>query len=64
MTTNQTISARILVLVATGMTLRQAIDAVLGGGTFERLASEVYSELRARAGWTDDNPEESSDDRV
>ena len=61
MTTNQTISARILVLVATGMTLREAIDAVLGAGTFERLAREVYSELRARAGWTDDSREESND---
>ena len=49
MTTNQVISARIATLVAGGMDVRNAIDAVLGEGTFEKLAGEVYDELRARA---------------
>lgn len=47
MTTNQKISAKILAKKAAGMSTKDAIDAVLGIGTFERLASEVYDTLRA-----------------
>jgi hypothetical protein len=41
------ISARILVLMQTGMTLPQAIDAVLGAGTYLKLAGDLYDALRA-----------------
>lgn len=47
---NAIISAAIYAKLAEGMTLPQAIDAVLGAGTFEKLAGEVYDELRARKG--------------
>lgn len=42
------ISARILALVAQGKSVRTAVDEVLGAGTFERVAGEVYDELRAK----------------
>lgn len=41
------ISARILVLVQTGMTLPQAFDAVLGAGAYAKLAGDLYDALRA-----------------
>jgi len=44
---NATISARILAAVSNGATLPQAIDTVLGAGTYEKLAGEVYDTLRA-----------------
>ena len=47
MNKNQIISARILVLVAGGMTVAAAVDAVLGAGTFAAMASDVYETLRA-----------------
>lgn len=47
MTMTQKISARILVLVAAGMTPREAFDAVLGAGAFEKMAGEIYDALRA-----------------
>lgn len=40
------ISARILTLVSSGTTLPEAIDTVLGKGTFEKLAGEIYTALR------------------
>lgn len=43
------ISAKILKLVAEGINLRDAFDAVLGQGAFEKLAGEIYDELRGRA---------------
>ncbi len=43
------ISARILAKVAQGMTVSAAIDAVLGDGTFAKLAGEVYDGLRDAA---------------
>tara|TARA_R110000868_G_scaffold147436_1_gene368945 strand:- start:129 stop:314 length:186 start_codon:yes stop_codon:yes gene_type:complete len=43
----QLISARILALVAAGASVRDATDEVLGGGTFEKLAGDVYDRLRA-----------------
>ena len=44
---NATISARILALIADGFSLRAATDAVLGKGTFERIAGEIYDALNA-----------------
>lgn len=49
MSTNQKISLAIVQKMATGMTVRQALDAVLGAGTFERIAGEVYDTLRKAA---------------
>jgi hypothetical protein len=49
MTKNQAISAAILAKIAAGMTVQEAIDAILGAGTYERVAGEVYDALRARA---------------
>jgi hypothetical protein len=43
---NATISARILTLVATGMTLEAAMDAVLGQGTYGAIAADVWTALR------------------
>lgn len=43
---NATISARILRQVAMGATLEQAIDMVLGAGSFTKLAGEIYDALR------------------
>jgi len=42
---NIKISARILVLVQSGMTLPAAFDAVLGAGAYARLASELHDRL-------------------
>jgi DNA integrity scanning protein DisA with diadenylate cyclase activity len=50
MTTKQIISAKIVAQIAAGKSLRDAIDAVLGAGTFAAVASEVYDELRVRVG--------------
>ncbi len=44
----QTISARILAMVAAGHSLQASVDAILGAGTYERLAGDVYDALRAR----------------
>lgn len=41
------ISARILNLVATGTPLREAMDTVLGAGTFDRVVSDVWDEAKA-----------------
>ena len=49
MSKTQNISARILVLVSHGMTLRDAVDAVLGAGTYEKLAGDVFDALKAKA---------------
>ena len=46
---NATISAAILYKIAIGMTTREAVDAVLGAGTYTRVAGEVYDALRAKA---------------
>jgi hypothetical protein len=46
------ISAAILAHIAAGMAPNAALDAVLGEGTFAKLAGELYDELRARAGIT------------
>lgn len=49
MTKKQAISAQILLLQSKGATHQQAFDAVLGQGTFKRVADELYDELRAKA---------------
>lgn len=49
MNTNAIISARILTLVAEGFTLRAAVDEVLGAGTYDKVASDVYDALREKA---------------
>lgn len=46
---NAEISRRILNEVANGKTIREAFDAVLGAGSYEQLAGEVYDELRKGA---------------
>jgi hypothetical protein len=50
MTTHQVISVRILAAMASGMTVQQAVDAVLGVGSFEKIAGDLYEALRAKAG--------------
>lgn len=47
MNKNATISARIIAAMATGMTVREAIDHVLGAGTSATLVDELYKALRA-----------------
>ena len=54
MTTEQTIkniriSAEIIKLVLAGQDVRQAFDAVIGEGAYEKLAGDVYNELSARS---------------
>lgn len=44
---NAEISRRILALVAQGVEIRAAVNAVLGAGTFEKIAADVYDALRA-----------------
>lgn len=46
---NIRISAEILKLVRNGKDIRQAFDAVIGAGAYEKLAGEVYDELRTKA---------------
>jgi hypothetical protein len=45
---NALISAAILARMATGLPVNEAMDEVLGAGTYERLATTVYLQLRAR----------------
>jgi len=44
---NTVISARILSLVASGLTLQAAYDAVMGEGAYAKMAGEIYDALRA-----------------
>ena len=46
---NAAISARILAHVNAGKTLPEAYDAVMGAGAYQKLAGELYDELRAKA---------------
>lgn len=46
---NANISARIVFLLSQGMDVAAAVDAVLGAGTYEKLASDLYDALRAKA---------------
>jgi hypothetical protein len=47
-TKDKAISLRIIFLMNEGKSLREAFDLVLGQGSFERLAGEVYDTLRAK----------------
>lgn len=47
-TLTQRISMAILMQVAAGSTVQEAIDAVLGAGTHAALAGELYEALRAK----------------
>lgn len=42
---NNEISQRILSLVNSGVSLKEAVDAVLGAGTFMKIASDVYDSI-------------------
>lgn len=44
---NAEISRRILAKLAEGMTLKAAIDSVLGEGRFDAMAGDIYDALRA-----------------
>lgn len=46
---NSEISLRILVLVAGGMNIREAMNQVLGAGAVENMINEIYTALRAKA---------------
>ena len=48
MTKTQEISRRIKNLVDSGMPVKDAFDAVLGVGSYAKLASDLYDELRAK----------------
>lgn len=48
MTASAKISARILAAVNNGATLPEAIDAVLGVGSYEKLAGEIYDALQVQ----------------
>ena len=43
------ISLRITTLLQTGMTLPAAFDAVLGAGSYDKMVSDLYEELRAKS---------------
>lgn len=43
---NTAISRMILAKVAEGMNVRDAVDAVLGAGTVDRVIGDVYETLR------------------
>lgn len=47
---NAAISLRILALRAEGLSTEQAMDTVLGAGTYARLAAELYAALRTQVG--------------
>ena len=47
MTKNQAISIAILKAISEGKTQREAIDSVLGAGTFDKLAGDLYDALKA-----------------
>lgn len=49
MTKQQIISARILKLVAEGHDIRAAMDAVLGAGSFEKLAGDLWEAFRGNS---------------
>lgn len=42
---NAVISAHIVGKMCEGLTVAEAIDAVIGDGTFQRIASELYDTL-------------------
>ena len=48
MTKQQALSLMILKNIADGMTASEAMDAVFGPGTFDKLAGEVYEQLQTK----------------
>lgn len=48
---NQVASLLILQKIAEGLSSTEALDAVCGAGTSERLASDLWEELRERQGF-------------
>jgi len=46
---NQKISLLILAHMASGKTHREAFDAVMGDGAWDKFAGELYDKLRAKA---------------
>lgn len=48
MEATKVISLRIATLVASGLSIKDAVDAVIGAGSYDRLASDVYDALKAR----------------
>jgi hypothetical protein len=49
-TKNAVVSARILAHVQRGSTLPEAVDAVLGGGTYAAVVGNIYDALTAKQG--------------
>ena len=43
------LSSAILAQIAAGKTPREALDTVMGAGTFAKIVDEIYPALRARA---------------
>lgn len=48
MNTNQKISLRILALVASGMALKDAFDAVLGAGSWTKVAGDIWEAFQKK----------------
>lgn len=48
MTKNQTISAMILNEIAKGKPVSEAVDAILGEGTYQNLADDIFDALTSR----------------
>lgn len=48
---NSLISVAILTRLADGQSMQEAMDAVLGAGTYAKLAGDVYDALRAKQGF-------------
>jgi hypothetical protein len=44
------ISKRIKMLLMQGKSIKDAMDAVLGAGIYDKVVSDLYDELRAKAG--------------
>ena len=45
LTKNEVISTLIIGLVNEGTPVRDAVDAVLGAGTYEKIASDIWEEM-------------------
>lgn len=48
MANGKAISAAILAKVAAGANVAEAVDAVLGAGTYVKMAGDLYDTLRAK----------------
>jgi hypothetical protein len=47
MTTSQKISLAIITKINSGMTIEQAVDEVLGEGSYQKMAEDVWTAFRA-----------------